>query len=159
MPGHHSTTQLLTYMELIPHLPPSKSLADYGDAETLRKAIDEQIGQLVQAGIFKFPDWTGVEKKEIQIPARDGASIRALTYRSESGSPGPVFVYFHGGGWVFGMPEAYEKGFEILVKELGFTVVSVDYRMAPEHVFPTAAHDSIDATHWVSTMLMCLGQT
>jgi acetyl esterase/lipase len=58
-------------------------------------------------------------------------------------------VYFHAGGWTFGMPEFGEVPAEVLVKELGFTVVSVGYRYAPEHVFPTAAHDAIDAVKWV----------
>jgi acetyl esterase/lipase len=63
-------------------------------------------------------------------------------------------VYFHGGGWTFGMPEYGEIMAEALVKELSFTVVSVGYRLAPEHVFPTAAHDAIDAVKWVSTYLL-----
>jgi len=48
------------------------------------------------------------------------------------------------------MPEYGESMAEVLVKELGFTVVSVGYRYGPEHVFPTAAHDAIDAVKWVS---------
>ena len=47
------------------------------------------------------------------------------------------------------MPEYGEGMAEVLVKELGFTVVSVGYRYGPEHVFPTAAHDAIDAVKWV----------
>lgn len=47
------------------------------------------------------------------------------------------------------MPELGEGVAEMLVKEMGFTVVSVGYRRAPENVFPTAAHDAIDAVKWV----------
>jgi acetyl esterase/lipase len=128
-----------------------KSFADYNDAPALRQALDELISQMIQTGVFKPADLTGIAKKDIQIPTRDGASIRAIHYRSESGPDGPLLVHFHGGGFVVGYAEGYEAGFEILTKELGFTVVSVDYRMAPEHVFPTAATDSIDAVHWVSS--------
>lgn len=105
---------------------------------------------MVAAGIVNFPDWTGYHKSEIQIPTRDGTSVRSLVYRPEGKEPGPLYVYFHGGGWSFGMPEYGEVMAEVLVKELGFTVVSVGYRYGPEHVFPTAAHDAIDAVKWVS---------
>lgn len=47
------------------------------------------------------------------------------------------------------MPEFGEGQAEVLVKEMGFTVVSVGYRYGPENVFPTAAHDAIDAVKWV----------
>lgn len=134
---------------MLPHLPPSKSFADYPDVPTLRKTIDEMIAQGIAAGIFKEADLTGVKKEDIQIPSRDGASFRAVHYRPESGEKGPIMVYYHGGGWVFGQPEAWENNIEILTKELGFVVVSVDYRMAPEKFFPTAAHDAWDALKWV----------
>lgn len=134
---------------MLPHLPPGKSFADYPDANTLRKSIEEQIAQGIAAGIFKPADFTGISKQEIKIPTRDGASIRALHYRPENAEKGPLFVYFHGGGWVFGRPEAWEPGFEMVTKELNFVVVSVDYRMAPEHVFPTAANDAYDSLKWV----------
>jgi acetyl esterase/lipase len=127
-----------------------KSLADYGDANALRQAMGEYFMQMLQSGIYKPADLTGVSKNDIQIPTRDGASIRAIHYRPEAGSNGPLLVNFHGGGFVVGYAEGYEAGFAVLTKELGFTVVSLDYRMAPEYPFPTAANDSIDAVHWVS---------
>jgi poly(3-hydroxybutyrate) depolymerase len=112
-------------------LPPAKSFADYGSAENLRKVIAEQIMQGIQAGIIQPVDWTGMVKQDIQIPTRDGESIRAVRYAPESQNDGPLFVYFHGGGWTFGFPEAWESGVEVLTKELGFVVLSVDYRLAP----------------------------
>jgi acetyl esterase/lipase len=139
--------------KLRPHLPPPKSFADYSSAAELRQSFNEQIGQMVAAGIVTFPDWTGYHKSEIQIPTRDGSSVRSLVICPEGKEPGPLYVYFAGGGWTFGMPEFGEGMAEMLVKELGFTVVSVGYRNAPEHVFPTAAHDAIDAVKWVSTFL------
>lgn len=79
---------------------------------------------------------------------RDGNSIRAVVYCPEIVSPGPLFVYFHGGGWTVGSPETWETGFEVLTKQCGITVVSIGYRLAPEHVFPTAAEDACDALKW-----------
>jgi acetyl esterase len=58
-------------------------------------------------------------------------------------------VYFHGGGWTFGKPEHGESYFAPLVKDLGLTVLSVDYRLAPENKWPVAVHDGIDALNWV----------
>ncbi|KAF2661902.1 alpha/beta-hydrolase [Lophiostoma macrostomum CBS 122681] len=142
---------------VLPHLPPAKSFADYGSAENLRTTIGEQMTQSIQAGIFKLVDWTGVVKQDIQIPTRDGQSIRAVRYAPESKEGGPLFVYFHGGGWTFGFPEAWESGFEVLTKELGFVVLSVDYRLAPEHIFPTAANDAWDSVQWAAQNPSTLG--
>ncbi|KAF2621383.1 hypothetical protein BU25DRAFT_404569 [Macroventuria anomochaeta] len=112
---------------------------------------------MLSAGIVKLPDWTGVEKKEIQIPVRDGSSIRAVVYRPENAEPGPLAVYFHGGGFTFGWPESWEHGFEVMTKQLGITVVGVAYRLAPEHVFPTAAEDACDSLRWCAEHAERLG--
>ena len=87
-------------------------------------------------------DWSGSHKADTEIPTRDGHKLRGVVYRPVDKEPGPLFVYFHGGGWTFGMPEAGESYFEGLVKSLGFTVVSVGYRLGPEYKFPTAAYDA-----------------
>lgn len=112
---------------------------------------------MFSAGIIKPVEWNGVEKKEIQIPVRDGTSIRAVVYRPENAEPGPLCVYFHGGGWTFGWPESWEYGFEVLTKQLGITVVGVAYRLSPEHVFPTAAQDACDALEWCAENAGTLG--
>lgn len=104
--------------------------------------------ELLASGIISPHDWSGYVKSDIAIPVRDGTKLRAIVYRPEDQEPGPLFVYFHGGGWTFGMPEAVENYATPLVKELGVTVVSVSYRLAPEHTFPTAAHDAIDSLNW-----------
>ena len=130
-------------------MPPNISFADMGGADGIRKMLVHQIQEGLKAGTMQPADLTGVQKSEIQIPSRDGASLRAVVYRPESGEKGPLFVYYHGGGFVFGFPEAYESAFEVLTKELGFTVVGVAYRVAPEAVFPTAANDAFDSLKWV----------
>ncbi|KAF2824170.1 alpha/beta-hydrolase, partial [Ophiobolus disseminans] len=94
---------------------------------------------------------------ELSIPVRDGTSIRGVLYKPKEEAKGPLVVYFHGGGMVFGSPEAGERYFEPLVKELGCSVVSVGYRLAPECVFPTGAQDAIDAVHWCVKNAATLG--
>jgi acetyl esterase/lipase len=134
-----------------------KSFADYDDAAALRAYIQEQVEQMLSAGVIKPVDWTGLEKKDVKIPTRDGQQIRAVVYKPENAEPGPLLVYYHGGGWTFGWPESWEKGFEVLTKQLGFTVVGVSYRLAPEHVFPTAANDACDALRWCAENAGSLG--
>lgn len=143
--------------QLLPDLPPSKSFADYGTAATARTFFDEHFAELLAKGVVKPVDWSGVEKKEIHIPTRDGSEIRAVVYRPENVQPGPLCVYFHGGGWTIGKPELWEGGAEVLTKQLGVTVVDVAYRLAPEHPFPTAANDACDALRWCAENPRTLG--
>lgn len=83
-------------------------------------------------------------------PARDGASIPLRWYTPAGHGPGlPLIVYFHGGGWVQGSTRMYDPLCTHLAAEVDAVVVSVDYRMAPEHRAPTAAHDAVDVTRWL----------
>lgn len=85
-------------------------------------------------------------------PARDGHRIPIRTYRPR-GPRGqgrlPVVVFFHGGGWVLGNVVNYDSLCTLLSDELDALVLSVDYRMAPDHPSPMAPHDCIDAARWV----------
>lgn len=87
-------------------------------------------------------------------PARDGYEIPLRIYRPrairDAQTDVPVIVYFHGGGWVLGNVVNYDPLCTHLAAEVGAVVVSVDYRMAPEHGAPTAVHDAVDATTWIA---------
>ena len=61
----------------------------------------------------------------------------------------PALVFFHGGGWVIGDFETHDVLCRQLTAEAGVSVVSVDYRVAPEHKFPAAVDDAWAATRWV----------
>ena len=61
----------------------------------------------------------------------------------------PVHVYYHGGGWVLGDLDSHDWVCRKIANSAQCAVVSVDYRMAPEYVFPTAYEDSLAAVHWV----------
>jgi acetyl esterase len=63
--------------------------------------------------------------------------------------PLPVLVFFHGGGWVIGDLETHDVLCRQLTAASAASVVSVDYRLAPEHTFPAAADDAWAATRWI----------
>jgi acetyl esterase len=69
----------------------------------------------------------------------------------------PVLVFFHGGGWVIGDLDTHDTLCRQLANEAHCTVVSVDYRLGPEHVFPAAVDDCIAATYWVAAQAKDLG--
>jgi len=76
---------------------------------------------------------------------RDGSSLRLRIYRpARADSPAPGIVFFHGGGWVQGNVVNYDPLCSTLAAGVGAVVVSVDYRLAPEHRAPTATEDAID---------------
>jgi acetyl esterase len=69
----------------------------------------------------------------------------------------PALIYFHGGGWVIGDLETHDVLCRQLTAGAGIAVVSVDYRLAPEHKFPAAADDAWAATRWVAAHATDLG--
>jgi acetyl esterase len=94
--------------------------------------------------------------RDVLIPGTAG-SIPARVY-SPSGpasvpdaqAPG-VVVYYHGGGWVIGSVNDWDAMVRALAVASGCTTVSIDYRLAPEHVFPAATDDCYDAYLWVAS--------
>jgi acetyl esterase len=92
----------------------------------------------------------------ITIPA-DGAEIGARVYTPEGVGPHPVVMFFHGGGWVICSLDTHDNVARAICRGAEAMVVSVDYRMAPEHRFPTAAHDCFAATKWVAENAASLG--
>jgi acetyl esterase len=78
--------------------------------------------------------------------------IPARVYDPGPDAPG-VVVYYHGGGWVIGSVDGWDPVCRALAVSSGCRLVSVDYRLAPEHRFPAAADDAYDAFCWVSSEL------
>ncbi len=79
-----------------------------------------------------------------------GATIHARIYTPRGGNgPFPVIVYYHGGGWVIADLDTYNASAQGLSEQVGAVVVSVAYRQAPEHKFPTQHDDSFAAYEWV----------
>ena len=80
-------------------------------------------------------------------PAGD---LPVRVYRPYGTGPFPTLVYFHGGGFVSGGLDTHDALCRHLTIESGAVVVSVDYRLAPEHPFPAAVEDAIAATEWAA---------
>ena len=91
------------------------------------------------------------ERRDIAIPGPHGHAVPARLYRATLATDAaPVLLFFHGGGWVIGDLEIYDSVCAEICNTLGMTVVSVDYRLAPEHRFPAATEDCLAATRWVA---------
>ena len=67
--------------------------------------------------------------------------------------PGGVIVYYHGGGWTIGDLDTADAALRLIANQTGCTVVSVEYRLAPEHPFPAAVDDAMAAMSWVADHL------
>lgn len=95
-----------------------------------------------------------VEDRAIPGPASD---MRARIYRPVSAGSCATLAFFHGGGFVVGSLDTHDALCRELCHQLGAVVVSVDYRLAPEHPFPAAPEDAYAATCWVAEHIAELG--
>jgi acetyl esterase len=104
-----------------------------------------------------MPEYAGVGVEEQTISA-GGRELAARIYRP-AGASGilPVVVFFHGGGFVVCTLETHDPYCRALATEAGVMVVSVDYRLAPEHKFPAGVEDCLAATDWVLARVGELG--
>ena len=82
------------------------------------------------------------------IPGPEG-EIPVRIYTPQGQGPFPVLVFFHGGGWVIGNLDTVDVPCRLLTNRADCIVVSVDYRLAPEHKFPAAINDAYAAVCWV----------
>ena len=90
------------------------------------------------------------------IPGADG-NIDVRIYTPAGAGPFGALVYFHGGGWVIGDLDSWDTLCRSLSADSGCVVVSVDYRLAPEHKFPAGPEDCYAATSWVAKNAAALG--
>ena len=139
------TRTILEQMQRVPHAPmhalePQAARAFYEKA----------------AGILDIPKATMARDERLLIPTRDGQSMAARLW-APSHEVLPVLVYFHGGGFTIGSTATHEPLCRRIAELAGCAVISVDYRLAPEHRFPTAVFDAWDALAWVREQRSQLG--
>lgn len=95
-----------------------------------------------------------VADRRLPGPAGD---IPVRVYTPAGNGPLPLLIYFHGGGWVLGSLATHDGVCRALASGAGCVVVSVDYRLAPEHRYPAAAEDCYAATQWCAAHAAELG--
>ncbi|WP_010250322.1 alpha/beta hydrolase [Myroides injenensis] len=114
---------------------------------TLIRTKEQQLAQDHQESSLP----SEMEIKNIFIPSRDSdRKIRLRSYRPNNQEDLPIFLYFHGGAFIFGTPEQYDTILANLALDANILIVSVDYRLAPEHPFPAAVYDGYDSLEWLS---------
>lgn len=118
--------------------PPTSSMTP---EENRERTAD--LGKL--AGIPK--EIAKIENRMIPV---DGGEIGVRLYTPNGLGPFPVFVYFHGGGWVIGNLETVDTLCQNIAHESECLVISVDYRLAPEHKFPVPVEDCYAAVEWAA---------
>lgn len=101
----------------------------------------------------------GVTVEDVHVPGpKQAPAVRVRVYRaSHVRAPAPALLWIHGGGYVIGRPEMDDELCVDFARELGIVVVSVDYRLAPEHPFPAPLEDCYAALHWVFSNAEALG--
>ncbi|GAB6860298.1 alpha/beta hydrolase [Haloplanus litoreus] len=122
-------------------LPPTSALSVSGAREALRDLLVSE----------DTPD-DDLTVRNLSIPGPGDDPETSLDVRAYTppGAGRPVLVYFHGGGWVRGDLDTHDGLCRLLAEAADCVVLSVDYRRAPEHQFPTAVHDAYAATAWAT---------
>ena len=109
-----------------------------------------EIRKLMAQMPFPPADLPMHEVRELSMTGGAGQPMKARLYRPDDVPAAPVMVFFHGGGWCIGTLDSHDSLCRHLARLLSMNVVSVDYRLAPEHVFPAAQDDAYAATRWVA---------
>lgn len=97
--------------------------------------------------------------RDLACPGPAGPILLRLYDSRESRGPGPVVVFFHGGGFVLGNLDSHHNACTTIAATLDLPVVAVDYRLAPEHPFPAAPDDAEAAARWIASHPEALGLT
>ncbi|RFU48218.1 alpha/beta hydrolase [Paraburkholderia sp. DHOC27] len=141
MPLNPKIEQVLELIERANRPPYHTLTAQQARASYERSA---PILEIASAPMFAVEDLT--------VPTRDGSTIRVRMYQPAEPSwaePAPALIYYHGGGFTVGSVATHDALCRMFARDGQCVVLSVDYRLAPEHRFPTAVDDAFDALAWL----------
>ncbi|WP_420133216.1 alpha/beta hydrolase [Rhodopseudomonas sp.] len=138
-----------------------KAFQDAGRPAYEDLSADEARAYYLAARVVSNPEpreLASVQSIAIPGPAGDipARSYTPKTLRQDNGLA-PALVFFHGGGWVIGNLDTHDVVCRAIADEGQLIVISVDYRLAPEHKFPAAVDDAIAATRWIADNARKLG--
>jgi acetyl esterase len=122
-----------------------------GDGLARRQSVAEtRVERLKEARLVAHrPPIPMGRVEELEVAGAAGPiGARLLVPTGAAGEPSPLLVYFHGGGWVIGDLDTHDDPCRFLAAHAGVRILSVDYRLAPEHPFPAAAEDALAAYEW-----------
>jgi acetyl esterase/lipase len=139
-PPHRFDPELAAALPLIPEV-------ELLDVDTARASQAAQLAAVVAAA-----DTAGVDVGEVRVPGPPGApEVRLRLYRPrDARGPLPAVYGVHGGGFMLGSPDVDHDWNLLLCRELEALVVSVDYRLAPEHPFPAPLEDCYAGLRWLA---------
>lgn len=124
----------------IERLTPAEARKQPGPPQAIMALLKKQGRSTAPEAVGSVQDRT--------IPGPAGA-IPVRVYKPRGNGPFPVIAYTHGGGWVISSIQGYDASCRALTNATGAMVVSIGYRMAPEHKLPAAHEDSYAATQWL----------
>ena len=125
-------------------------MAAAAPAERRRPTTSERRQSLAKLMQFARSDVAGVTANDGTLPGPGGDIAYRLYAPRHDRAPVPGFVFFHGGGMVAGSIETHDQVAAALADVTGCRLISVDYRLAPEHKFPAAVEDAIAATDFIA---------
>jgi acetyl esterase len=142
-------TQLMLLLERLLEQAPETLPVDEGRRVVLRHAAlaggDQPIGAVRDLPVGDLPGRLYVPTGE-----QDGGS-------TDLTEAGPLLLFFHGGGWMYGDLDSHDAACRFLAERSGVRVLAVDYRLAPEHPFPAAYEDALEAFRWVTKNAESIG--
>jgi acetyl esterase len=127
--------ELAAVVSLIPDLP-------FSELDQTRRTLDDLIGGLPA-------DLSGVNVEDCLVPGPPDVPVRIFTPKDRDREPVPAVLDIHGGGFAVGTVALDDGPNADIVRETGFVVVAVGYRLAPEHPFPAPAEDCYAALRWL----------
>ncbi|MDD2546218.1 MAG: alpha/beta hydrolase [Burkholderiaceae bacterium] len=115
-----------------------------------RSPAEARVAYEAGSGVLEVPKAALARVEDFTLPARDGQALPARLYAPSAAAGLPLLLYLHGGGFTIGSIATHDILCRELARLAGCMVVSLDYRLAPEHRFPTASHDAWDALAWLA---------
>ncbi len=141
--GQTLASDIHVFLRLV-KLSGTRSLTD-GGGDPARIRVERRFEAAVAAG----PSIPMARVEELEMPGPAGAMrARLYTPAGDNRAANPLLVYYHGGGWVIGDLDTHDGVCRFLAAHSGVKVLSIDYRLAPEHPFPEPLEDAHAAFDW-----------